>query len=190
VSADATQAALRRYTRRALGTIAIGLVAVIAGGSVMELSGYPDREGVAVQAGGWLGIAGFVTAVYGMLWALNALRIRRCLRRNPWQIWPCRFDEIPGNGMAPNGSPTLVLLGGPDDEQPVLGIVSINTRWRKLDPATATKSGSRGTQPGGGVAAPPGGSLLLWARRPRLASSREARRRHTLERPTVQDLRT
>jgi hypothetical protein len=67
--------------------------------------------------------------------------------------------------MARNGEPTL-LLGQPEDLVTARGAV---WRWGKLSPEM-DECWVAGTDPAKGiVVSPPGGELLIWAKRPRFA---------------------
>jgi hypothetical protein len=99
--------------------------------------------------------------LFGVLVALNWLRMRRVLRTEPWTERRCRFVELRFGGT-PNGQPTLVL-----DGCAVLCIASTVWRWRKLNDYDGETVWFAGDIQRGGVVAPPGGDYLLAARPPR-----------------------
>lgn len=173
LSAGPTRGALGRRWRRSLLLFITGLLVVCAGGVAGK---------AGVEAGFWVGIVGSWVAVLEVLTAINAARMRCYLGRNPWRVWSCRFYEVP-SGATPNGSPTLVLIDRASGEHFVLSIVSTNWRWRKLNTCDGRGVWFAGDPARGGVASPPGGSFLLMTRRLMSRSTRESRRRRTLEPP-------
>lgn len=174
ISQRETRAALRQYAAHALGFAAGGFVALLTFASLGAAIDKHHRSG----SGALAGLAGLSLAVMGVgLGSLfNAARMWRRLRRESWRAWTCRFREVGGSGT-PNGTPTLVLSGHSGDEQYVLSVVSTKWRWRKLDACNGSEAWFAGDPRAGGVVAPPGGTYLLWARRPWLARRREMLRR-------------
>jgi hypothetical protein len=172
-----TRAALRRYTFHALAFALGGFVLFV---TVAALSAAGDsRHGGG--SGAAAGIAGLLltAAGIGLASLFNAARMWLHLRRHSWRAWRCRFREV--GGGATNGSPTLVVGGPAGDEEFVLSIVSTKWRWRRLDQCDGHEAWFAGDPGAGGVVAPPGGTCLLWARRPRRARRREMLHRQVVE---------
>jgi hypothetical protein len=171
-----TSAGLRRYTVHALGFVVCGLALLIGGGAFVPAGGDGGSPAIAVPIGlGLLGVG------FGISTLFNAARMWRHLRRHPWRTWPSRFHEVGGGGTL-NGNPTLVLGSACGDEF-VLAIVSTKWRWRRLDACDGGDVWLAGDPRAGGVVARPGGTCLLWARRPRLAERREMLRRQVVGQP-------
>jgi hypothetical protein len=173
-----TRAALRRYTARACWPIAAGLALAIVGGGLLRMVGGEGSGGADEQAAGWVGVMGFLLIAFGLVVFFNALRMWVWLRRHPWQPWPSRFRVLPGLG---NGSPTLVLTREEDGREFVLSVVGVKWRWKALDDCDRGEVWMAGDPTRGGVVAPPGGTHLLWARRPLLARRRESLRHGVLD---------
>jgi hypothetical protein len=123
------------------------------------------------------GSVGLILFVVGLICLANMARIWWFLRRHPWRAWQCGFREVPGVG---NGSPTLLLTRSSDEEGFVLGVVSFKWRWRALKDCDRAVVWMAGDPARSGVVAPPGGTHLLWVRRPIGIKRRERLRKAIL----------
>src|SRR3954452_13615912 len=158
----ATRAAWRRRAWRSALWLAGGLALLVGVGHLAPL----------------VGLAGFALTLIGLVAAVQALRIRRALKKWPWTSWPCRYAEVV-TGVAPNGEPTL-LLGEAQDH--VLAVLGVFWSWRVLESCDGQAVWLAGDPGRGGVVSPPGGKHLLWARRPRTNRWRRSLRRRVVER--------
>jgi hypothetical protein len=73
-----------------------------------------------------------------------------------------------------------VLTREEDGREFVLSVVSVKWRWAALTDCDHGEVWLAGDPARGGVIAPPGGTHLLWARRPLLSGRRESLRHRVL----------
>jgi hypothetical protein len=159
LDAPGTRRALRRYRLHSLVCCVAGVTIWLLAALLVAATGYPHRGlwwafAVALTAGGVVPVIG------GLLGLAHSLRLGRALRRNAWVPWESQFREV--SLGAPLAEPTLFL--GPDGGH-VLTLVAFSWRWRPL--AEARTVWLAGPPERGGVVSPPGGTHLVWCRRPR-----------------------
>jgi hypothetical protein len=154
----ATRRALRGYRLRAGALMLLGAV-LYAGAWIVERQAdfSPAWTLVTILAAGCSG-------VFGLVLAVQAIRMHRVLARHPWVACACRFHEGPSYPGAGN-QPVVVLIDpARDGSQYVLTVVATARRARKLRPCDGAKVWYCGDPGRGGVVSPPGGAHLLWTR--------------------------
>jgi hypothetical protein len=159
LDAPGTRQALRQYRLRALVACVAGATAWVLAALLQVATGSPHRGGAAAGLA-LLTVGGFVPLAGGVLGLAHSLRLARALRAYPWVPWESQFREV--SLAAPLGEPTLFL--GADGGH-VLTLVAFSWRWGPL--AEARTVWLAGPPERGGVVSTPGGTYLVWCRRPR-----------------------
>jgi hypothetical protein len=163
---EPTRAWLRRALAKRLGLVVAGIALVTAGGSLLEETGYPEKENVLTTLSGIVGIAGFILVGLGLV-AVVALGVMRWhLSRNEWRTYECRYREV-RIPYTRRRMPVVVLVGDDGTRVPLL-ISSAEWRWRALEACDGKTVWFAGDPERRGVLAFPGGTRLLLASRPRL----------------------
>jgi hypothetical protein len=157
---EPTRLALRSYRRRSVAIVAIELGAIIV---VLPLLGVTDQNhGAAfamVAVLFVLVVLGLIPMVFGLVLLFNSRRIGRTLRQHPWVSWPAQFKFVPwGEGAVE------ALFLGVDLTQVLTVHTGLSRRHKRL--TGLSEIWLAGTPEAGGVVSPPGGALVISARRP------------------------
>ncbi|MEV6006122.1 hypothetical protein AB0M29_04890 [Streptomyces sp. NPDC051976] len=152
LSLPATRQALRRYAARSAGLALAGLAVVVAAALGLASSPHAVRPVlVFLLSSGLLPLGG------GLVSLANVPRMRRLMARHPWRVWDGSYQVLPLGG----GQPAL-LPAGPGGR--LLAVVAWRWNWRVLGIRQHQVWYAGDPLHGPAVAAPPGGSVLLWAR--------------------------
>jgi len=125
----------------------------------------------------WVASAGFIVALWGLVCVVNSVQIWWYLRRFSWRAQECRYALVPGKG---NGHPALVLDPERSEEDAVLEASAFKWRWGRIAACEGATIWVAGDPAKGCVVAPPGGTHLVWARRPFGRRHRKRLRRFVL----------
>jgi hypothetical protein len=164
LAGEATRFAFRAYALRCLWMVPSGLFWTVA---TFGLSP-------------WVAMVGFIVAIWGVFCVGNSVRVWWALRRFPWREHSCRYWLVPGKG---NGSPSLVLDPEDSEEDAVLELMAFKWRWGSVAACSGATVWVAGDPDAGCVVAPPGGTYLIWARRPFGRGHRKRLRRIVLKQP-------
>ena len=107
-----------------------------------------------------LGAVSGLCLLFGLLTAVNNVRMRLLLRRYPWRARPGKFGEVDIGPI--NGQPALVFADTTSGNG-ARSVVTMVTRWGLLSGTDIIWYAGRDDR--SGVASPPGGGDPMWVRR-------------------------